>query len=292
MASNDTLSPGEHTFSPSEGRVLECLVRGDGPLLIVLPPAWGTTSLYLQDGLSPLEAHFKLVYLEFRGNGKSTRPADPDQMSNWFCADDVEALRMHLGLDQIPRMTGHSNGGAIALHYAIKYPERVQKLLLLCHALEGFDDSAAKRTILEKRLADPKMMGPMQAFLMDKEDLTDKENGDRFREMLPVYFHVPEKTIARLPSPFPAEIPVWNGMMIYGKDRGHTKRSQGPELGRVKAKTLMIFGAEDPVCTPTAARATQKGIRGSELIVYEACGHFPWLESQETFFKDVVGFFA
>ena len=49
---------------------------------------------------------------------------------------DLEALRLHLGLAMITLF-----GRSIALGYAERYPERVQKMILLDHQLEGFDDS-------------------------------------------------------------------------------------------------------------------------------------------------------
>ncbi|KAK1141744.1 hypothetical protein N8T08_008842 [Aspergillus melleus] len=59
-------------------------------------------------------------------------------MSSFELATDLEDLRIHLNLDKIPTLLGHSNGGAIALAYAEMFPERVERLVLLGGQLIGF----------------------------------------------------------------------------------------------------------------------------------------------------------
>lgn len=62
------------------------------------------------------------------------------EMSSVHMFKDLETLRLHLGL-AMTTLLGHSNGGSIALGYAERYLERVQKTILLDHQLEDFDDS-------------------------------------------------------------------------------------------------------------------------------------------------------
>jgi proline iminopeptidase len=76
-----------------------------------------------------LEPHMQLIYLDERGSGRSERPADQDYSMSTLVAD-VEALRVSLGVPRITVM-GHSFGGTIALEYAARYPQHVQKLIIL-----------------------------------------------------------------------------------------------------------------------------------------------------------------
>jgi proline iminopeptidase len=90
------LSHGSHTFT-SNNITFSYTVSGSGPLLIAQSVGWGATSAYLQRGLKPVEADFKLLYFEPRGNGKSSRPASQGLMTTALMADDLEHLRVHLG---------------------------------------------------------------------------------------------------------------------------------------------------------------------------------------------------
>ncbi|GLH96764.1 alpha/beta fold hydrolase [Phytohabitans aurantiacus] len=68
----------------------------------------------------------QVILPDLQGHGRTgdiDRPIDPDLM-----CDDIAALIDHLGLDR-PDLIGYSLGGAVALRTAIKYPEKVGKLV-------------------------------------------------------------------------------------------------------------------------------------------------------------------
>ena len=86
-------------------------------------------SAYLGD-LGGLTAHRRLVLLDLRGTGDSAIPADPATYRCDRQVDDVEALRVHLGLDRVD-LLAHSAGGNLATLYAARYPQRVARLALI-----------------------------------------------------------------------------------------------------------------------------------------------------------------
>lgn len=94
-------------------------------------------------------------------------------MTSWHLAEDVEHLRQHLGMDQIQRLMGHSGGGTIALWYAIRYPDKVNRLVLLSHQLEGFDDSESIEAAVEKKRQNPKFHPAVDAWTGPWDDLSD-----------------------------------------------------------------------------------------------------------------------
>ncbi|KAL6696872.1 alpha/beta-hydrolase [Trichoderma pleuroticola] len=274
-------------FKTTTGAMLQYFKRGNGPLMIIAPPAWGLSSKYLQETLTPLEETFTLIYLEFRANGKSTRP-DPSEMSCWHLADDIEYLRQELGLEKIPHLLGHSGGGTIALWYAIRYPEKVDRLILLTHTLEGFNDGKSMKEAIVEKSKNPKMHAALKAWTASWEDLSDEGFAQVIRSFLPVYFYDPDASTRSTELSTIQSVSLWNYQLLHGKDQNI--HYQEPELGKVTAKTLMIFCRADPVCTPTQGIATHKGIPGSKLVIYEECGHFPWMEKKEETFGDIVEF--
>jgi pimeloyl-ACP methyl ester carboxylesterase len=74
----------------------------------------GRNPAYLGDlgGVGKLAGR-ELVFLELRGTGASAVPADPATYRCDRMTGDVEALRAHLGLDQMD-LLGHSAGGDLA----------------------------------------------------------------------------------------------------------------------------------------------------------------------------------
>ena len=70
-----------------------------------------------------------MIYFDERGTGRSERPFNKDYKMATL-VQDVEALRKHLGVQQLSLM-GQSFGGTIALEYAASYPENVKKLIIV-----------------------------------------------------------------------------------------------------------------------------------------------------------------
>ncbi|MEV7892447.1 alpha/beta fold hydrolase, partial [Streptomyces sp. NPDC088357] len=117
------------TFTSYDGTELAYHLKGEGPPLVVLPGGPMRASAYLGD-LGGLGAHRQLVLLDLRGTGASATPADPATYRCDRLVDDVEALRVHLGLAETD-LLAHSAGGSLAMLYAARYPARVRRLALV-----------------------------------------------------------------------------------------------------------------------------------------------------------------
>ena len=126
---SEKLSPGEHD-APIRDVQLHYTVAGKGPLVFACSPGWGAGSLYLQQGLAPLEKNYTLLFIDTRGSGKSSQPQDATRMTALEMAEDIEALRSYLSLDQII-LIGHSDSGAIGLFCAERYPGQLAKLVVI-----------------------------------------------------------------------------------------------------------------------------------------------------------------
>ena len=110
-------------LTPVGGRMVEkpvCFVLHGGPLIDLG---------YLRPWMDDLSDVMQLVYVDYRGTGRSERMS-PENYTHENTIDDLEALRIHLGLDRIA-VLGHSHGGILAMPYALKYPDSVSHLLLM-----------------------------------------------------------------------------------------------------------------------------------------------------------------
>lgn len=102
---------------------------GQPPLLFLHGgPGYNSYSFEKTIGVQ-LERHTQMIYLDERGSGRSERPQNK-RYEMLVLVEDVEALRQSLGVNQLVVM-GHSFGGTIALEYAARYPDHVQKLIIL-----------------------------------------------------------------------------------------------------------------------------------------------------------------
>ena len=74
-------------------------------------------------------ARYRIVLFDQRGCGKSTPHASLQDNTTWHLVSDIEALRVHLGIERW-QVFGGSWGSTLALAYAEKHPDRVTELLL------------------------------------------------------------------------------------------------------------------------------------------------------------------
>jgi proline iminopeptidase len=73
--------------------------------------------------------HYRIVLFDQRGCGQSTPHASLIDNTTWHLVDDVETLRMHLGIERW-QVFGGSWGSTLALAYAEKHPTHVTELVL------------------------------------------------------------------------------------------------------------------------------------------------------------------
>ena len=63
-----------------------------------------------------------------------------------------------------------------------------------------------------------------------------------------------------------------------------------PELGRIRARTLVITGADDFIAGPICAEELAAGIDGAQLVVLPDCGHVLFVEAAAEFRAVVTRF--
>lgn len=284
------LAKGEHSGNVN-GIKFWYAVRGAGPLLIVQAPGWGIGSEYLQNGLVPLEAHFTLVFYDTRGSERSSRPADEKRMSTSDMVDDLEGLRKYWGLSRIS-VLGHSHGGAIALGYAIRYPKRVEKLILVDSNIQDFNEEAIAHQELEARKGDKRFEAAISEAMKpwpNPQLTTDEEFGASLGRVLPLYFYDPDKYAPLLEKTAPSLPSVWANHANAAAD-AKSSIKEDSMMNRVRARTLILVGQNDWICPPAIAERIHAAVRGSEIRIFERTGHFPWIEDAPQFFESVTHF--
>jgi pimeloyl-ACP methyl ester carboxylesterase len=106
---------------------------GSGPPLIFLNGS-GTTLARTGMLVQPFTAAFEVLAFDARGLGRSGMPDGPYTMAD--CAADAAGLLDHVGWDTCG-VVGVSFGGMVAQELAVTWPERVDRLALLCTSPGG-----------------------------------------------------------------------------------------------------------------------------------------------------------
>ncbi|HEY9217516.1 MAG TPA: prolyl aminopeptidase [Phenylobacterium sp.] len=115
------------TGGPHEIFYEEC-GRTDGkPAVILHGGPGGAINPTMRRFLDP--SRWRMVLFDQRGCGRSRPNASLDDNTTWSLIEDIERLRVHLGVEKWT-VFGGSWGSTLALAYAIKHPDRVAGLVL------------------------------------------------------------------------------------------------------------------------------------------------------------------
>ena len=105
--------------------ILHTEITGQGQAIVLIHGLFGS---YENLGViaRALAGQWQVVNLDMRNHGRSDWE---DTMSYALMAEDIKDTLDHLGLDQVA-LLGHSMGGKISMEFALRYPQRVSKLIL------------------------------------------------------------------------------------------------------------------------------------------------------------------
>ncbi|MFJ6725235.1 alpha/beta fold hydrolase [Streptomyces sp. NPDC091281] len=274
-------------FDAPDGTRLAHHVRGEGEPLVVLPGGPGRASAYLGD-LGGLAAHRRLILLDARGTGDSATPADPDTYRCDRQVADVEALRVHLGLERLD-LLGHSAGGSLALLYAARYPERVARLVLVTVVPWALGRPATA----EERLAAARAREHEPWFAAAHPHLEAWLTGDGADvdwDALDPFFYGRWDDTARAHAAA-AETQTDEA----AADRFHDPAAYDPPalraaLARFTGRVLVLAGEHDGGPTPAPARTVADAFPDAEFTVQPGAGHYPWVDDGPWFAARTAAF--
>jgi len=121
--------PLQDGFVDAHGVLIYYVEFGKGPPLMVLHGGPGADHTYFLPWLLPLARTHRLIFIDERGSGRSERLQDVSKYTVEGDVEDIEAVRVALGLGKIS-LLGHSCGGVLAEAYALKYQEHLSHLIL------------------------------------------------------------------------------------------------------------------------------------------------------------------
>lgn len=105
---------------------LHYIEQGQGQPLILLHGN-GESCDYFEHQIAYFSNNYRVIALDTRGHGKSPRGEKPFTIAQF--AEDLHGFMNEKGIEKAI-LLGFSDGGNIALSFVLKYPERVEKLIV------------------------------------------------------------------------------------------------------------------------------------------------------------------
>ena len=262
----------------------------DGDRMVERPPAFvihggpGGDHTGFKPALSPLAQRMQLVYFDHRGQGRSAK-GDPAKYTLDENVEDMEALRVHLGLGPIVSI-GTSYGGMVAMAHAARHPKSVSHLVLVVTAAHAGFNARAQQILAERGT-------PEQKEVASKLWTGELDTVEKLRR----YYEVTGTLYARKFDPAAAKLSRDRGTLTPealnrafapgGFLRSYDLR---PELSRITAPTLILAGRHDWICPPEFSEEIHRLIPGSDLRIFEDSSHSIRGDEPEKLIDAISGF--
>jgi pimeloyl-ACP methyl ester carboxylesterase len=244
-------------------------VWGAGPPLVLVEGMAVGTWIWERQ-LPDLADHFTTVAYDLRGSGKSEKPEGPYTIA--LMAEDLAGVLDALDI-RSAHVAGVSQGGFIALEFALRWPERVRRLVLMATSAGGaghvpmsqetfarfMDNSGEPRERTRRKLA----LAYTEEFLRgpDVEHLID----------------------LRLRDPQPPQAFQAQAMAGVGFDRS-------ADVQRITAPTLVLAGEGDVLVPVENARRLAAAIPRARLRTWPRLGHQFFVEAAEDVTREIITF--
>jgi pimeloyl-ACP methyl ester carboxylesterase len=247
---------------------------GNGPPLLFCGGS-GSTIAESRLVAAPLVEHFDVVVYDARGLGDTSIPPPPYKMSDY--AADAVALADRFGWPTF-RLAGISFGGMVAQELAVTWPERVERLVLLCTSPGGAGGSSYPLHELAE-------LPPVDAAEIGIRLLDTRFDPDWLREH-PNDRALVEMFAGRRASPKTDEQQV--GIDAQLEARSH--HDVCDRLDRITCPTFIGAGRFDGIAPLANSEAIAARIPNGELHVYDG-GH-AFVAQDPAAFPEMIRFLA
>lgn len=265
----------------ADGTELSLTTVGQGPPLVCLPGGPGRAVAYLEDlaGLSEVRT---LHLLDPRGVGRSEVPADPATLRFDRVAEDLEAVREHLGLETLD-VLAHSAGCITTQAWASRHPDRVGRLVLVTPSDRLQGGARADLPAIRETFAGEAWYADAAEAQAALEDAHPSEVASLERATRPFFYgRWDERTQEH----------------AAGADRQSSKRAMlgfgfGLEdldvaallagLRQVTAPVLVVGAERDTLTGLDSVTAVASCFPHAEQVVVPGAGHFPWVDEPAGF---------
>lgn len=256
------------SFAKINGLKLSYLIYGTGfPVIFI--HGYGAKKEIWRTQVVDISKKFKTITFDLRGTGESDRPNIPYTMN--MLAEDVKGLMDFIGVEKA-HLIGRSFGGMIAQHFVLKYPDKVDKLILIATNFGRTDTDWVEI--------------PKKGRLEEIE--TIKSNPQKaFKQKSRWVFHVKfRKEMEANPSKkffniFSMEDLIRESTINPSRSQDVINQAEAMKthytlerLHGIKNKTLLIAASHDRQTPVSVMTEMRKRIPNSELKVINEAGHF------------------
>jgi epoxide hydrolase 4 len=284
------LEPWRHQYVATNDIQLHCVIQGQGPLVILLHDFlefWYSWRYQIP----ALARWFKVVVPDLRGYNDSEKPAQGYDLET--LSQDIKGLIEALGYTEAI-VVGHGWGGTIALHLAQRFPQRLQSLVLMAspHPQHFVQDLVGNLDQLRRSWYVLAAQLPALPEWLLRQNLTAVvqgvfqsqaiRKGAFSKEDTQIY----QAALAK-PGVLAAALQYYRQFLAPA----NVWRNWGRPLVPVELPTLILWGEEDSIFSPTLSQGFENWVQAPlRSISIPQCGHWLQREAPQTVNRELLQF--
>lgn len=240
----------------------------DKPLLILIHGTGGHAEAYTRN-LAAHAEHFWTFSVDLVGHGWSEKPDIDYEIPDYSA--HVAAIVKALGRDTA-HISGESLGGWVAAHYALQYPEMLDRLVLNTAGGWTFNHDVMERItrLTMEAVRDPsyhRIKTRLEFLMHDKSHVNDDlVNVRRTIYSQPGMIETMEKILC-------LQVPEIRRRNMFSDE----------QTGKIAAPTLVLWTSHDPTASVAEGQHIADLIPGAKFVVMDGCGHWPQFENATEF---------
>ena len=242
---------------------------GQGEPLVLVHGLGANASLWVNQ-VRPFAAHFRVIAVDLRGFGRSSKPPHAEDYSIDLMTDDVIGVCRTLKRPSI-HFLGSSMGGFIGQAIALKAPDLIRSVML-CHT--GSE------------------LGIPQEVMAERLEALANISMDEYAGL------VASQALAQPPDPVVEE---WLREMIADNEREPYVHVLSGALAvfdltdqvhEIRCPAMVVAGSDDRVIPPEKGKALSQAIEGCEYHLIDGVGHIGYAEKPEAFNRIILDFLS
>jgi 3-oxoadipate enol-lactonase len=218
-----------------------------------------------------MATRFRIISFDNRGAGRSDKPTEPFTLEQM--ADDAIAVLDAAGVETA-HVVGASMGGVISQIVAVKYPQRVRSLTLVCTACRNHP---WRQELLQSWAKTAEEKGMIE---VGKEAAQWVMSPRSFRRLVPAFTWMGPLAALRPRHSFVSQI---HAIL-------DTREDLVDQLSTITAPTMVIVGNQDILTPRGDSEEIAERIPNAELVVISGAAHGLMMEHSSTFNKILIEF--